>query len=139
MCKDEILQLIEDEDIEFIRLQFVDMFGNLKNVAVTPCQMDRVLNNEYFFAGSALFDNLYRYDEELYLHPDLDSFVVLPWRPQQGRVGKFICDVCDADGNLLSLSPRTILKNTLEKVNQKGYTSIVDAECEFFLFHTDEN
>lgn len=139
MCKDEILQLIEDEDIEFIRLQFVDMFGNLKNVAVTPGQMDRVLNNEYFFAGSALFDNLYRYDEELYLHPDLDSFVVLPWRPQQGRVGKFICDVCDADGNLLSLSPRTILKNTLEKVNQKGYTSIVDAECEFFLFHTDEN
>lgn len=137
--KEEILQQIEDEDIEFIRLQFVDMFGNLKNIAVTPGQMERVLRNEYFFDGSALFDDLYQYEDELFLHPDLDSFVILPWRPQQGRVGKFMCDVCDVNGEKLDLSPRTILKKTLKEGKAQGYVCMVDTECEFFLFHTDDN
>ena len=137
--KEDILQLIEEEDVEFIRLQFVDMFGNLKNIAVTPGQLDRVINNEYFFDSSAMFDGLYPYEDEFYLHPDLDSFVLLPWRPQQGRVGKFICDVCDAEGNLIDLSPRTILKKAIADIKSKGYTSMSDAECEFFLFHTDDN
>ena len=139
MSKEKILQMIEEEDVEFIRLQFVDMFGNLKNIAVTPGQMERVINNEYFFDGSALFDNMCEYDEELYLHPDLDSFVILPWRPQQGRVGKFICDIYKADGTPHELSPRTILKKVIKKGKESGYTCMVDAECEFFLFHTDEN
>lgn len=139
MSKEEILQLIEEEDVEFIRLQFVDMFGNLKNIAVTPGQMERVINKEYSFDGSALFDNLYSYDEELFLRPDLESFVILPWRPQQGRVGKFICDVYKADGSPMELSPRTILKKVLKRGREEGYTCMVDAECEFFLFHTDEN
>ena len=139
MTRYEIMQMIEDEDVEFIRLQFVDMFGNLKNIAVTPGQMDRVLNNEYFVQGSALYDDLYPLEEDLFLHPDLDSFVILPWRPQNGRVAKFICDVCDENGNPYEMSPRTILKKTLRKINEKGYNCIVDAECEFFLFHTDDN
>jgi len=139
--KEEILMQIEDEGIEFIRLQFVDIFGNLKNMAVTPSQMDRVINGEYFFDGAAMFDDLYpcEEEEEYYLKPDLDSFVVLPWRPQQGKVGKIICDVCNADGTLLDLSPRTILTKVIEKAQEDGYKSLADAECEFFLFHTDEN
>lgn len=137
--KAEILEMIEEEDVEFIRLQFVDMFGNLKNIAVTPGQLDRVINNEYFFDGTALFDDNYPYEEEFYLKPDLDSFVILPWRPQQSRVAKIICDVCCENGELLSLSPRTILKKSLNKGKKMGYTCMVDAECEFFLFHTDDN
>lgn len=137
--KEDILRLIEEEDVEFIRLQFVDMFGNLKNVAVTPGQLDRVMNNEYSFYGGAMFDEKYPCEEEFYLHPDLDSFTILPWRPQQGRVGKFICDVYDADGKLYELSPRTILKNHVKTGRSKGYILMVESECEFFLFHTDEN
>ena len=113
--RDEILQMIEEEDIEFIRLQFVDMFGNLKNLAVTPGQMERVLNGQYFFDGAAMFDDLIPYEDEFYLYPDLDSFVILPWRPQQGRVGKLICDVYKEDGTPLALSPRSILKNVIKK------------------------
>lgn len=137
--KEEIMLLIEDEDVEFIRLQFVDIFGNLKNIAVTPGQMGRVMNNEYSFDGCAMFDGLYPFEEELFLRPDFDSFVVLPWRPQQGRVAKIICDVCKEDGTVLELSPRTILSRIIESGREKGYTCMVNAECEFFLFHTDDN
>lgn len=139
MIKEEILQLIEDEDVEFIRLQFSDIFGNLKNIAVTPGQLERVFKNQYSFLGSAMYDNIFEVEKELYLHPDLDTFVILPWRPQQGKVAKFICDVCYEDGTPFEKSPRTILKNVLDKAAEDGYTFIVNPECEFFLFHTDDN
>lgn len=137
--KEEIMQIIEDEDVEFIRMQFTDIFGNLKNIAITPEQLVKVKNNRYSFYASALFDDLYDPQEELYLCPDLDSFVILPWRPQQGKVGKFICDICYRDGRPYSMSPRTILKKVLDEAKKEGYTFMVDPECEFFLYHTDDN
>lgn len=137
--KQEILQLIEEEDVEFIRLQFTDIFGNLKNIAITPKQMEKVIDDNYPFTASALYDDLYDSGEKLYLRPDLDSFVTLPWRPQQGKVGRFICDVCHRDGKSYEESPRGILKRVVEQAKKEGYTFMVDPECEFFLFHTDEN
>ena len=139
MTRDEIMNLIEEEDVEFIRLQFTDMWGVLKNIAITPGQIDRVLNYMYPFDGSALFDYSYPYNDELFLVPDLDTFVILPWRPQQGKVGKMICDVCYADGTLCDLSPRTVLKRVINEAKQEGYTFKISSECEFFLFHTDDN
>ena len=137
--KEDILAVIEEEDIEFIRLQFTDIRGNLKNLAVTPGQLSRVVKNRCSFAGSTLFDNAWDYPEELYLHPDLDSFVVLPWRPQQNKVAKLVCDVYTEEGVPFYLSPRRILKNTLKAAADKGYSFWIDPECEFFLFHADEN
>lgn len=139
MTKSEILELIEEEDVEFIRLQFTDMFGNLKNVAVTANQLERVLNNKYVFESVALFDEFTSMEEDLYLYPDLDTFVVLPWRPQQGKVARFLCDVHYEDGTPCSLSPRTILKNVLEDAKEKGYEFYVEPECEFFLYHSSED
>lgn len=137
--KREVLELIEEEDIKFIRLQFTDMFGNLKNIAVTGSQLGRVLNNRYTLQGKALFGDYYFEQEDLYLHPDLDSFVILPWRPQQGKVARFLCDVFREDGTPYEMSPRTILQNVIKSAEEKGYTFYVDPDCEFFLFHTDEN
>lgn len=137
--KDEILELVEKEDVEFIRLQFTDMFGNLKNVAVTANQLERVLNHKYVIESSAMFAECYDTQEDMYLYPDLDTFVILPWRPQAGKVARFLCDVYDSDGNILQISPRTILKRVLDEAKAEGYTFYVDPECEFFLFHTDEN
>ena len=137
--KKEILELIEQEDVEFIRLQFTDVFGNLKNVAVTSSQMERVLNNRYMFAGAAMFGNANYEDEDVYLYPDLDSFVILPWRPQQGKVARFLCDVYKADGSSYTMSPRAILKKVIKAAEEKGYTFYIDPDCEFFLFNTDEN
>ncbi len=137
--KKEIAKLIEEEDVEFLRLQFTDAFGHLKNIAVTTSQLDRVINNQFSFAGSALFDNQFEIEEDLYLYPDLDSFVLLPWRPSQRRVAKVICDVCHEDGTLYEMSPRTILKRTVALAEAKGYTFKINPECEFYLFHTDED
>ncbi len=139
MNKQEIMNLIEEEDVEFIRLQFTDAFGNLKNIAVTPQRFEKVIDNRYPLDATYFFDGLYEMDEDLYLCPDLDTFVILPWRPQQGRVGKFICDLYHSDGRLFEMSPRLILQNVVKKAKEKGYTFIVNPECEFFLFHTDEN
>lgn len=136
--KEDILRLVEEEEIEFIRLQFTDMFGNLRNVAVTKGQLKRVLDSKYVFDGSALYGG-YKSGEEFYLAPDLNTFVILPWRPQQGKVARFLCDVYQEDGTECSLSPRTVLKKVLEDAKKKGYTFYIDPECEFFLFHTDEN
>ncbi|MCR4932690.1 MAG: glutamine synthetase family protein [Lachnospiraceae bacterium] len=134
--KEDILNMIEEEDVEFIRLQFTDVFGNLKNVAVTPGQIDRVVEGRYSFEGNAVFEGLT--DETLYLKPDLDTFVILPWRPKQGKVGKLLCSVYTSDGKPFELCPRNILKRNLSVLEEKGMDAFIDPECEFFLFHTDE-
>ena len=136
--KSEILDMIDGEGIEFIRLQFTDMMGNLRNVAVTASQAERVLDNKYVFNGSDMFGDPYN-DEELYLYPDYDTFVILPWRPQHGKVARMICDICTVDGASYALSPRGILKRVADNMAKEGYSAFIDPECEFFLFHTDEN
>lgn len=139
MTQEEIYRLIEEEDVEFIRLQFTDMFGNLKNMAVTPSQLGRVFAGKYCFAGATMYAKETNCEEDFYLRPDPDTFVILPWRPQQGKVAKIICDVYTEDGEPVEVSPRYILKKVLKEAKEKGYTFMIDPECEFFLFHTDEN
>ena len=137
--KEDIINMIDEEGVEFIRLQITDIFGRLKNIAVTPGQMEKVFKNKYAFEGSSVFGDMYYYDDNLYLYPILDTFMILPWRPQQGKVAKIVCDVCYEDGTPFELSSRYILKNALKAASEKGYRALVDPECEFFLFHTDEN
>lgn len=139
MTKEEILELVENEDVEFIRLQFTDMFGNLKNLAVTSHQLDAVLSNKVKFDAQALYGDNCEGLDDMYLVPDLDSFVILPWRPQQGKVARFLCDIFNEDGTMCQESPRYILKKVLKEAADKGYTFYVDPECEFFLFHADED
>lgn len=139
MTKEEILDIIEEEGVEFIRLQFTDVFGRLKNMSVTPGQMERVFRNRHSFEGRAIYGGRYECDEKLYLRPSLNSFTILPWRPQRGKVAAMTCDVCYEDGTPFEFSSRQILKNVLNKIENDGYSFIVDPQCEFFLFHTDDN
>ena len=136
--KDDIIRIVEEEDVEFIRLQFTDIFGQLKNVAVTSSQLEKALDNKCMFDGSAI-EGFVRIDEsDMYLYPDLDTFEIFPWRPQQGKVARFICDVYNPDGTPFSGDPRNVLKRAVKKAADMGYTFQVGPECEFFLFHTDE-
>lgn len=134
--RDEILDLIEEEDIKFIRLQFTDPLGNLKNVAVTDHSLPAALDNRYAVKGGKVYEKA---EDEIYLHPDLSTFAILPWRPQQGKVARMICDVYNEDDEESRLSPRAILKKAVKDAAEKGYTFYVNPECEFFLFHTDDN
>lgn len=137
--KSDIIRMVEEEDVEFIRLQFTDIFGTMKNVAITSSQLEKALNNECMFDGSAI-EGFARIEEsDMYLRPDLDTFTIFPWRPQQGKVARFICDIYKPDGTPFEGDPRYILKKAVEEAEQMGYTFEVGPECEFFLFHTDED
>ena len=136
--KEDIMRMVEEEDVEFIRLQFTDIFGMLKNVAITASQLEKALDNRCMFDGSAI-EGFVRIDEsDMYLYQDLDTFEVFPWRPQQGKVARFICDVYNPDGTPFSGDPRYVLKRAVKRAQDMGYVLNVGPECEFFLFHTDE-
>lgn len=136
--KQDIMRFVEEEDIEFIRLQFTDMFGTLKNVAITASQIEKALDNKCMFDGSSI-EGFVRIDEsDMYLYPDLNTFEVFPWRPQHGKVARMICDVYRPNGTPFEGDPRFILKKVLKEAADMGYSFDVGPECEFFLFHTDD-
>lgn len=137
--KQEIIDMINEEDVEFIRLQFSDIFGTMKNVAITVSQLEKALNNDISFDGSLIEGYAGMDESDLYLHPDLDTFTIFPWRPQQGKVARFICDVCKADGTPFEGDGRNVLKRVVKEAEKMGYSFDVGPECEFFLFHTDES
>ena len=137
--RDDVIRMVEEEDVEFIRLQFTDVFGNLKNLAVTASQLEKVLNNECIFDGSAI-DGFVRIEEaDMFLHPDTNTFEIFPWRPQQGKVARMICDVYRPGGEPFEGDPRYVLKRAIQDAAGMGYEFEVGPECEFFLFNTDEN
>ena len=136
--REDILNLVEEEDVGFIRLQFTDIFGTMKNVAITVSQLKRALDNKCMFDGSSI-EGFARIEEsDMYLHPDLNTFEIFPWRPQQGKVARFICDIYRPDGTAYESDPRYVLKKVLSKTKEMGYDFNVGPECEFFLFETDD-
>ena len=136
--KQDIIRLVEENNVEFIRLQFTDVFGTLKNVAITAKQLEKALDNKCMFDGSSV-DGFVRIDEsDMYLYPDLDTFSIFTWRSSSGRVARLICDVYRPDGVPFQGDPRGVLKRVLRKAVSMGYNFCVGPELEFFLFHTDE-
>lgn len=137
--KEQILKIVEEQDVKFIRLQFTDVLGTLKNIAITVSQLPKVLENGMMFDGSSIEGFVRIEESDMYLKPDLDTFVIFPWRPQKGKVARFICDVYTPSGEPFVGDPRYILKKTIAEAKKMGYEFNVGNECEFFLFHTDEN
>lgn len=137
--KQDIIRLVEDEDVEFIRLQFTDIFGTLKNIAVTSSQLEKALDNKCMFDGSSIEGFVRIEESDMYLYPDLDTLEIFPWRPQQGKVARLICDVYRPNGQPFEGDPRYILKRVLKEAGDLGYEFNVGPELEFFLYHTDDN
>ena len=136
--KEDVFRMVREEDVQFIRMQFTDIFGQLKNVAVTASQIERAVNNEIMLDGSSIEGYVRIQESDQYLWPDLDTFAVLPWRPQYGKVARLICDVHNPDGASFMGDPRNVLKRTLLRAERLGYTFNIGPELEFFLFQTDE-
>ena len=137
--KEDILAMVEENGVKFIRLQFIDILGTLKNVAITDRQLEKALNNQCMFDGSSINGFVRVEESDMYLRPDLDTFVIFPWRPQQGKVARLICDVYMPDGTPFEGDPRYILKKAINKAEAMGYTMNVGPECEFFLFEVDND
>lgn len=136
--KQDIMQLVEENDVEFIRLQFTDLFGALKNMAISSSQLERALDNKCLFDGSCIEGFVRIEESDMYLYPDLSTFTILPWRPQSGKVARMLCDVYRPMGIPFEGDSRYLLKKVIKMASEMGYTFDVGPECEFFLFHTDE-
>jgi len=140
MTREEIMKIIEEQNVNFFRLQFVDIFGFMKNVALPISQIKKALDGQMMFDGSSI-DGFVRINEsDMYLKPDFDTFVVLPWRSREGvNAARIICDVYKADGTPFEGCPRVNLKRVLAEAKALGYTMNVGTECEFFLFQKEED
>jgi glutamine synthetase len=136
--KDDIVRLVKELDVKFIRLQFTDILGTLKNVTITVEQLEKALDNKCMFDGSSIEGFVRIEESDMYLAPDPNTFTIFPWRPQTGKVARLICDVLNPDGTPFTSDPRYVLKRALEKAAEMGYEKFnVGPECEFFLFHLD--
>ena len=136
--KDDIMRVVREEDVKFIRLQFTDLSGATKNLAITESQLQKALSGNCAFDASVIRGFEGAGDSPMYLKPDLSSMAIFPWRPQQGKVMRLISDIVDASSAPFAGDPRHILKKVLSEAEDLGYRLNVGPECEFFLFHTDE-
>ncbi|ADL13335.1 type I glutamate--ammonia ligase [Acetohalobium arabaticum] len=140
MTKEDVLQKAEELDVKFIRLQFTDILGVVKNVAITVDQLEEALEGEIMFDGSSI-DGFTRIQEsDMYLKPDFNTFTIFPWRPEAGgTVARLVCDVYNPNDEAFAGGPRNVLKKVLKEAEEMGYTMNVGPEPEFFLFEKTED
>jgi glutamine synthetase len=137
--REDILRIVDEEDVAFIRLQFCDLFGVPKNVAIPSSQLEKALDNKYVFDGIFVEGFVRSEESDMYLYPDLDSFEIYPWRPQAGKVARMFCNVYTADKKPFSGDPRNVLKEVVAKAKDMGISFKVEPQPEFFLFDYDDN
>ena len=138
MTRDEIMHIIKEKNVNFFRLQFVDIFGFLKNIALPLSQIEKALDGKIMFDGSSIEGFVRINESDMYLKPDYDTFVVMPWREKDGsNAARIICDVYKPDGTPFIGCPRNNLKRVLAEAKKLGYTMNVGTEAEFFLFRKD--
>ena len=138
--REDIIRIVREQNIEFIRMQFTDIFGQMKNVAITASQVEKAVNNQVMFDGSSIegFTRIHESDQCLY--PDLNSFVILPENVSSSRTARMFCDVYNTDGTPFVGDPRGVLRRVLRRAESMGYDVVnIGPELEFFLFETDEN
>ena len=137
--KDDIFRLAKEENVKFIRLQFTDILGTIKNVEIPVSQLEKALSNKMMFDGSSIEGFVRIEESDMYLFPDLNTWVVFPWTAEKGKVARLICDIHNADGTPFEGDPRNNLKRVLKEMEELGFTNFnLGPEPEFFLFKLNE-
>ena len=137
--REDILRIAKEENVRFIRLQFTDLLGIVKNVEIPISQLEKALDNKMMFDGSSIEGYVRIEESDMYLYPDLDTWVIFPWVTED-KVARLICDVYLPDGTPFPGDPRGILKRELKRAAELGFQTMnVGSEPEFFLFKTDAN
>ena len=134
----EVMQYIQEEDVKFIRLAFCDCLGHPKNISIMPQELERAFKYGISIDGSAIVGFGDEAQSDLFLHPDPATIMVLPWRPEHGRVVRMFCTVTFPDGTLFPLDTRSILKRAIQDAADAGFTFSFGSEMEFYLFKLDE-
>ncbi|WNF35360.1 type I glutamate--ammonia ligase [Bacillaceae bacterium IKA-2] len=138
--KEDIMAMVKEENVRFIRLQFTDLLGSIKNVEIPVGQLTKALNNLMMFDGSSIEGFVRIEESDMYLYPDINTWVVFPWTSEKGKVARLICDIYDATGAPFDGDPRGVLKRVLSEAKDMGFTSFnIGPEPEFFLFKVDSN
>ncbi|NLC11724.1 MAG: type I glutamate--ammonia ligase [Firmicutes bacterium] len=132
------MEKAKEWNVKFIRLQFTDIFGTLKNVSVPVEQLEKALDGALMFDGSSIEGFVRIEESDMYLKPDPASFTIFPWKSKEASVARLICDVYNSDGEPFVGCPRCVLKRVLQEAKEMGYTMMVGPEAEFFLFRLDE-
>lgn len=130
----EVFEFINNNDIKFIRLSFCDINGIQKNISIMPSLLNKAITSGIAIDASSIDGFSGENRSELFLYPDLNTLSLLPWRPSQGRVVRFYCDIKYPDGTPFELDGRGILKNVINELKEKGYSIRIGSECEFYLF-----
>jgi glutamine synthetase len=134
----EIIARVKADDVGFIRLQFTDILGIPKNVAIPTFQLEKALTEGIWIDGSSI-EGFTRIDEsDMILKPDLSTYAILPWRPSEKKVARFICDVYTYSNKPFEGDPRYVLKRNLEAAGKLGFAFNTGPELEFFVFQRDE-
>lgn len=137
--KDDIFRIAKEENVKYIRLQFTDLLGIIKNVEIPVSQLEKALGNKMMFDGSSIEGFVRIEESDMYLYPDLDTWVIFPWTPEKGKVARLICDIYNPDGTPFEGDPRNNLKRILKEMEALGFTHFnLGPEPEFFLFKVDE-
>ncbi len=136
--KEEAMEFIRENNVKFIRLAICDIFGNQKNISIMPTELEAAFERGFGFDATAIPGFADAGHPDLFLFPDPDTLTLLPWRPTQGRVVRFFCNIKYADGRPFELDTRYILQQAVERAKSMGIRLSVGSECEFYLFRTDE-
>ncbi|MED4401873.1 type I glutamate--ammonia ligase [Metabacillus fastidiosus] len=138
MNRETVLEMVKENNVRYIRLQFTDLFGAIKNVEIPVSQLSKALDNKMMFDGSSIEGFVRIEESDMYLYPDLDTFVIFPWTSENGKVARFICDIYHPDGTPFEGDPRNNLRRVLKEMEKVGFTNFnVGPEPEFFLFKLD--
>ena len=137
--KQEVIQYVQEEDVKFIRLSFCDVFGKQKNISIMPSELPRAFEYGIAFDASAIAGFGDETHSDLLLHPEADTLMILPWRPEHGRVVRMFCNITYPDGTPFECDSRTILKKAVQEAEASGYQFFFGAEQEFYLFKLNEN
>ena len=136
--KGEVMQYVREEDVKFIRLAFCDVFGRQKNISIMPEELPRAFEYGIAFDASAIAGFGDETKCDLLLHPDPDTLMILPWRPEHGKVVRMFTSISYPDGTPFECDTRSLLKRAVEDARRAGYTFAFGAEQEFYLFELDE-
>lgn len=118
----DVLTFINEEDVQFIRLAFFDVFGVQKNISIMPHELERAFNEGISFDASAIAGFGDEVECDLFLHPDPSTLAILPWRPSHGRVVRMYCEIRHPDGTPFKADSRYILKNAMKTAKKKGFS-----------------